>query len=491
MKQFTFLLLLISNLSFAQTTIFVETYSQNGYEDARGIVATADGGFVFTGLNKSSVDTSGDMYLKKVNAFGEVLWEHFYGYPDEDGGNFLLETTDGGYLITGHTEFSPNIECDAYFVKTEANGNVEWDLFAGAYLDDVANATVELGNGDFYVTGKTENIETGKPDAFLCKITSAGELVFFKNLPKMGSEYGKKIIETDDGMLVIVGYTNDANESGKEQMYVVKCDLEGNVIWDKTIGNTEQHYRAYDVVALDDGSVAIVGGVAANTYFIDYQNPCFAILDQEGTILRFETIEIADAKSYAFDIEKTENNGFVLLGLQKQATDSFGQPILIFLDENFELQEIQQIETLEHPCKLVSMCSNEQGKLGIAGSIFTLLDSDENFTQEELGEIDKLVASFDTEQTIDMVEERSINNLFDSYEFYPNPLTSASYLKVNSQIKANSFYLYDDSGRLVKQADMNNNELHLNRENLQSGVYMFHVKDEKGNVLITGKLQVE
>jgi hypothetical protein len=63
----------------AQSLTFTRYYGGTQYDDARAIVATADGGFVFTGLSNSGADAKGDMYLTKINAAGAVMWTKYYG----------------------------------------------------------------------------------------------------------------------------------------------------------------------------------------------------------------------------------------------------------------------------------------------------------------------------------------------------------------------------------------------------------------------------
>ena len=96
------------------------------------------------------------MYLTKVNAAGAVLWTQYYLRPEEDGGNHVLQTSDGGFLITGHTALSYGVNCDGMLVKTNAYGEEQWRVLIGAAYDDVCDAAVELPDGSFLIAGRTE-----------------------------------------------------------------------------------------------------------------------------------------------------------------------------------------------------------------------------------------------------------------------------------------------------------------------------------------------
>ena len=65
----------------AQALLFSRTCGAERYDDARSIVATGDGGYLFTGLSMSAEDTLGDLYLTKINAAGAKLWSKSSGRP--------------------------------------------------------------------------------------------------------------------------------------------------------------------------------------------------------------------------------------------------------------------------------------------------------------------------------------------------------------------------------------------------------------------------
>lgn len=155
-----------SSLSYAQDMSFTRAYGGTDYEDSRAIVESDDGGFVITGLNKGNGDVDGDTYLMKINAAGAMVWQKFFGLPLEDGGNALIKCADGGYLISGHMDHGNDI-CDGYLIKTDKNGNKLWSVLTGGPLDDLSEGLIEWADGSFYLTGRYENDITGDDDLML------------------------------------------------------------------------------------------------------------------------------------------------------------------------------------------------------------------------------------------------------------------------------------------------------------------------------------
>ena len=166
--------------NFAQSLTFNRIYPTAEYSDIREVVAAPGGCFVFTGLTEDGPDSLGDIYLTKINAAGAVVWSHTYSRTQEDGGNAILATRDGGYLLAGHTALSYGDKCDGYLLKTDANGQEQWRSFIGGTFDDVCNSTVEMPDGSFLTTGRTENAGDRHFRVMLAKTAANGTSVFLK-----------------------------------------------------------------------------------------------------------------------------------------------------------------------------------------------------------------------------------------------------------------------------------------------------------------------
>jgi hypothetical protein len=139
-------------------------------------IIRSDGGFVMTGLTLNGPDCEGDMYLTKINAAGAAVWTRHYGRPMEDGGNDLLPTSDGGYLVIGHTAFTYGVSRDGYLVKTNAEGHMQWYALIGTAYDDVCDAAIELEDGSFLVGGHIEDAFSRTFRIMLAHVSASGKV---------------------------------------------------------------------------------------------------------------------------------------------------------------------------------------------------------------------------------------------------------------------------------------------------------------------------
>ncbi|HFA51125.1 MAG TPA: T9SS type A sorting domain-containing protein [Bacteroidetes bacterium] len=464
------LFLLNIHQAAAQEIAFARTYGGTDYDDARGVVATQDGCFVFTGLNKSGEDPEGDMYLTKINAAGAVLWERFYGQREEDGGNFLLSTADGGFLISGHIVQGIGDECDGYLVRTDADGNELWHLFVGSALDEICHGAVETEDGSFFLTGRIEEApHSHQFDVMLCKVSANGQLVFLKRMAGTESEYGFKINEAADGNLLIAGYTYEA--ASGEDFYVLKCDREGNLLWENRFG-TNQHDRAYGLMPLPQGGCLLVGGTASKPYKEEYETMCFAKIGEEGILEKFAPLLAETGKGYLFDVCASGENGFALAGMLKKKETAYPSPCLVLLNEAFQMEDFFTIPS-DGESRAISITPSPNGDFCLAGKTAAGETNPDAF-------ITKINLHSSPLSTNDFVLQ--------PYWLFPNPFRNYTYLQIEGAPQVKTLTLYDLKGHLKKTIVFEGTELFLYREDLAQGVYPFKITDSKGKIMTVGKL---
>jgi len=98
------------------------------HEVGHYIRQTSDGGYIVVGTVDTRDTWVSDIYVLKLDGNGEKVWEKRFGGEYEDGGNFVMEASDGGYIIAGFLgkAITPEMHTEAYIIKLDANGNVSW-----------------------------------------------------------------------------------------------------------------------------------------------------------------------------------------------------------------------------------------------------------------------------------------------------------------------------------------------------------------------------
>ncbi|RMD76329.1 MAG: hypothetical protein D6818_00400, partial [Bacteroidetes bacterium] len=111
--------------------VWMKVVDEGWVEHAFDIVAAPDGGYVVVGDIVPDAATPSDMYMLKVDERGEVLWSRQFGGAGTDQAFAVTVAPDGGYLLAGRSNSFGTGQDDIYIVKTDAEGNFQWDQVFG------------------------------------------------------------------------------------------------------------------------------------------------------------------------------------------------------------------------------------------------------------------------------------------------------------------------------------------------------------------------
>jgi hypothetical protein len=102
-------------------------FEGSGSDDLLYVQQTTDGGYIVTGFGGSVGSGNIDVWLIKTDSNGNKIFDKAFGDSDCEYGYCVQQTSDGGYIITGHTWSYGAGAQDVWLVKTDKNGNSVWD----------------------------------------------------------------------------------------------------------------------------------------------------------------------------------------------------------------------------------------------------------------------------------------------------------------------------------------------------------------------------
>lgn len=275
-----------------------KVYGGNGKDEVFDAIPTSDGGLAVIGYTTSSDgDVSAyyggwDSWLLKLDSAGNKMWDFTYGTSLIELGEAVIETSDGGFLAggTGRLNVGGNIDCNpfswyamALLFKLDANGNLEWQQCYGGSWDDGIQTLLEVSNG--YILGGFTDSDDGDmtgcgyhlgyfpgisgtrtSDIWLAKADFFGNLIWQTCLGGTKMDFVKRIFETADGSLLLFGHTSSHdgdvvgnhsyNDLAYRDIWVVKVNSEGELLWQQCIGSTWRNDIA-DVVRTGDNTYVV------------------------------------------------------------------------------------------------------------------------------------------------------------------------------------------------------------------------------------------
>jgi hypothetical protein len=205
-----------------------QTYGGTGDERAYSVVETADGGYVIAGETSSFGSGGTDFWLIKTDDAGNIEWNQTYGGPANESSYSLGEAFDGGYTLVGFTESFGAGGADFWLVKTDADGNMEWNQTYGGQEDDVAHSLVKTSYVGYALAGETKSLGVGSTDFWLIETDEFGNPLWNETYGGEGTEVAYSLVETADGGYLTVGYTNSFGD-GYGDVWLVKTDETGIV----------------------------------------------------------------------------------------------------------------------------------------------------------------------------------------------------------------------------------------------------------------------
>lgn len=329
---------------------WIELISTFGDYHLHSIESYKNSGVVFLGSISNNVEL-GFITLDKLNNSGIFEWEKTTQIPGRTEYN-IIQTKDEGFILVGSSDESKN--GDIWLMKMDSFGETIWNNIYKGCNDEFANDIIEASDGNIYIIGNTETftygnkidcINEGAPqvkrinsDIFVIKVDLMGSIIWQKRFGSKNIDIGRSVIETLDNGVLIVGNSLPYDDQERYDLEIIKLDYAGNIQWQKVIKNLK--------VTNLYGDTKTCNGNDGELY-IAYQNKNDMIsilkLNENGKIIYNKTIKgIKSNSKFLIDSILKVDNGIILTGStnelnNEQKQNNIGMFILQF-DNNGNLE---------------------------------------------------------------------------------------------------------------------------------------------------------
>ena len=431
----------VVKLSYTGDITWQKSLGGTGDDEARSIQQTADSGYIVAGYSKSiNGDVTGnhgnsDFWVVKLDSVGNIEWQKSIGGTGWDGAEYIQQTTDGGYIVTG--------------ASYSTNGDV----------------TGNHGNGDYWVV----------------KLDSMGVLEWQKSLGGSGWDYPRCIKQTIDGGYVVAGLSASTNgdvtgNHGNSDFWIVKLDSIGVVEWQKSLGGTGDD-SAHSIIQTSDGGFVVAGSssstngdITGNIGFRDY----WVVKLNSSGVLDWEKCFGGTGDDQAFSIQQTSDFGYIVTGLSYSTngdvTDNHG-------NADYWVVKLDSLGIIEWQKSLggtgddfgQSIQQTIDDEYVVAGQSISL-NGDITFNN---GNSDYWVVKLSS--TVGVNEIIELND----FSVYPNPTSNQITLKTNNQLIGAFYTIYDNMGKTVLSGQINAEQTVIELGNLSGGIYLFSIGENK------------
>jgi len=293
----------------AQIT-FEKAFGGIGEDVGYYVVQTNDGGYIISGWTESFGSDSADVYLIKTDQNGNEVWAKTFGGIADDVSLAVQQTSEGGYILAGWTN-SFGVGADVYLIKTDAGGNAAWTKTYGGTISDKGRSVQQTSDGGYIIAGETFL------DVYLIKTDASGIVDWEKTFGGILFDFGYDVQQTTDGGYIVTGYTQET--TGFYNVFLIKTDANGDSAWTKSYGGSNQDF-GLAVDQTSDGGYIITGNTisfgagAEDVYLIK--------TDANGDTLWTKTFG-GPFSDVGYSVKQTTDGGYIIGGL----TGSFGSGV--------------------------------------------------------------------------------------------------------------------------------------------------------------------
>ena len=275
--------------------LFTQLYDNGGDEMFWDIYLTSNNEYIAAGSTADTVmDNIENFYVVKVDTEGDIIWENTY---NRDGGvngaRTIIETDDGDFMVAGES----NGEYSA--LRVNADGEELWFNVYGA---GNCTAIIELKAGEFMLAGISNN------QGYLICINGEGDVLWENDYGTQEDRNSLYAMRETAGGVVVSGHLYNPGRNTYD-IWVIKVNLEGDLIWDRTL-QSDNLQKCYAMVSAPDEGFVLAG-------YERIRNDWLAILlkiNDEGNLLWSRTYNLDFRYHYIRGLEKTREGDYLIAG---------------------------------------------------------------------------------------------------------------------------------------------------------------------------------
>jgi hypothetical protein len=308
--------------------IWSGAYGGGGVDEANAVVAVKDG-FMLAGTTRSFGNRIQSLYLAKISKTGNLRSQEGY-YSDKDdyyAGKDMVKISEDNLLIAGHEDHVKFFDSEVNFYLNAINTNGQRNgIKRYGEGEEKSNSIISVSDG-YVIAGETDTWGNGAKDSYVIKINKDGDRIWHNAFGWTYDEVTNQIIQTKDGGYITVG-TTDSDHRNQKDVFVVKINKDGNKVWQYHYGSKE-HEEGRGIVETEDGYV--ITGYTKDTK--SYNSDVYLLkIDKQGNIVWHRHYgEERDDEGNA--IAKVKD-GFVITGYTTSKKNNSKDLYLLKVDKN-------------------------------------------------------------------------------------------------------------------------------------------------------------
>ncbi|MBN1898209.1 MAG: hypothetical protein JW827_05490 [Spirochaetes bacterium] len=226
-----------------------EVITYGGEEDDYGksILKISSDRYMVVGSTKAKGSWS-DVWVLLINRQRDTLMSKTFGGPHIDWGESICSMDNHFFYIIGTTYSFGKGNGDIYIIKIDQEGHKIWEKTYGGREWDGAECSLAVKDG-ILICGWSSSTGKGRQDLYILKIDENGNRLWDHTFGTGHDDYATGICEVPDGYIVIGSISLSPKN---KDLWILKIDKNGNRLWDKNYGE-ENDDTGQDIISVSGG----------------------------------------------------------------------------------------------------------------------------------------------------------------------------------------------------------------------------------------------
>lgn len=455
---------------FAQIT-FNKVYSGNGLDKGYGVTQLPDSGYAVTGITSSLFEGPSQVLLLRTDSLGNFLWSRSFGGDNSEWGRRIFNAGNDFIIAGNSNSFSEFADFDFYLLRITSQGELIWQHTFGTSDWERLWDAVMLPDGGLIMVGETVGISSLEEDIYLVRTDENGDLIWEKTIQTTSKDVAYSCALLTDTTFLIGGISS--NEENSATGYLARIHINGTILNEYYLGsNGTGEFYDLDVY---NNEIYAVGSIDLGTG--NLKDHWMIRATTEASIL-YESIDSRPENDWVSTIAiRDPMSMYITAWTETTDFDLYPDgPDLLFVKyaNQFYWNGVSAFFSNPGPDECHQMIISHDGgpvMVGFAMSTYWT-QGGSGVTLIKVGPNDQLTPEPDITQGILNISS-NVENSLNSFHVYPNPFTDElQIIRAEQNSEAYSLFLSDQQGRIIQSLE---NEEKINTQELTSGMYFIQI----------------
>ncbi|MEP7170805.1 MAG: T9SS type A sorting domain-containing protein [Bacteroidota bacterium] len=476
----------LSKLDSNENLQWTKIYGGPGNDQGGTVKQTLDGGYIISGDENGFGAGLADCYLIRTDSQGTIIWSKTYGLSQSETFWKIVLTSDSNYIAVGTSYSSGNQSGDILVAKLNDFGDTLWTRFIGGPVYDSGINLTPTDDGGCAICGRVYSYGAGLRDVMLCRIDANGNILWFKTYGGLYTEEGMAVAHTSDNGFIITGASESFSNNQYYDVYMIKTDSAGNVIWSKNYGG-DNIDATYCIVEAPDGGYVVAGFTDSWPHLHLRTNDPLTILGDDSSHVFLMKVNVlgdtvwsrafgGTTQDEAYALINAPGGGYIIGAYSNSFSGNDSLDAYIIHTDSMGNSGCHTFFISPHIMNPNTITNSYIPTVTAAGLIVA---------NAPTGEDTVVFQTNDPCLGVSVEENISIQI---TGNIFPNPFNTSATLRFSENLNLPmTLKMFDVFGKTIRTEEISapTNEIKIERKNLTDGIYFVEINSATKNILRT------